>query len=410
MVHVDPVQHNFEGNMLPAVDAPPLANAQAGSSEEPEASMEKDRYDIPIPKEINYIWLGRNFEDFDQMPILKCVENNPDYRVNLWLDDFSMLEMEGPYGLPKVFPPASLEIYKKGMNKAVNSAHINKTFAILIRAQMEYYKVRLNDSLRELIPTVQKFLNFLTRGDLRKVDLKFLSDFYETLFQAEHQRNENSLSYPSLHPSSPASGWDNLGPEVRLLQWVFFERYRENHTAASNLLRVQLLQNYPGIYVDHHTTIPSIGDLTGFRFALTADLTANQAFLASAPNHPCLQYFRYCILQNYDALLKNNFKCVTLDYTTMRKTTDPTDVQNPYVAETYSLSGPCAFFKAMKDVAQGALGENIDISRASMKEIRVNATVVKGPAFDSGKDEEAANEKTKMLHAGTETGGRGRGK
>ena len=76
--------------------------------------------------------------------------------------------------------------------------------------------------------------------------------------------------------------------------------------------------------------------------------------------------------------MKNDFKCVTLDYTTMKKPTDPTDLLNPYMTETYSLSGPGAFFKAIKDVAEGALGGNVDISRAALKPIRVNATPVKG--------------------------------
>lgn len=363
--------------MLPIVNTPSPANVKCGSSTEPEVPKGKSIYDIPVLKEINYIWLGPTFDNFDQTEIQECVERNPDYRLRLWLDDFSMLEIEGPWGLPRVLPPASLRIYTSGMNKAISSADINKTFAMLVRAQIEYYKVRLNGQVRAHIPTIRKFQNFLQQNNLHSVDLLFLSDFYESLFQAEHQRNKNSLCYPSLQPSSLASRWDNLGPEVRLLQWAFFERYRGNYAATSNLLRVLLLQTHPGIYVDHHTTVPCIGYITGFRFALTAERTASQCFLASAPNHPCLQYFRYCILQNYDALLKNDFKCVALDYTTMKKPTDLTDLQNPYITETCSLSGPGAFFRAMKDVAEGALGENVDISRAAMKEVRVNARAVK---------------------------------
>ncbi|CAF9936925.1 hypothetical protein IMSHALPRED_010955 [Imshaugia aleurites] len=364
--------------MLPTVDTSSPAKVHAGSSAEPKTPTTKGRYDVPIPKDINYIWLGRTFEDFNKTAIHECLKNNPDYRVRLWLDDFSMLEMEGPYGLPRVFPPASLKIYSSGMKKAISSAHINTTFAMLVRAQIEYYKVRLKNQLRAHIPTIQKFREFLQLNKLHNVDILFLSDFYEALFHAEHQRNSESLCYPSLHPSSLSSRWENLGPEVRLLQWAFFERYRGNYVAASNLLRVQLLQTHPSIYVDHRITVPSIRDITGFRFALTVDLTASQNFLASAPKHPCLQYSRYCILQNYDALLKNDFKCVTLDYTTMEKPTDPADLNNPYITETYSLSGPGAFFKAMKDVAEGALGEDVDISRAAMKDIRVNTTAMKG--------------------------------
>ncbi|CAD6584542.1 MAG: hypothetical protein ASARMPREDX12_001692 [Alectoria sarmentosa] len=364
--------------MLTPVDAFCPAKVQTRPSTEPKASKSKDRYDIPISKQINYIWLGPTFDNFDQNEIQECVKRNPDYRVRLWLDDFSMLEIEGPCGLPSILPPASLKIYTSGMNKAISSAQINKTFAVIVRAQIEYYKVRLKSQLRAHIPTIQKFQDFLQQNNLHNVDLLFLSDFYEALFQAEHQRDQKSLCYPSLNPSSLASRWDNLGPEVRLLQWAFFERYRGNYAAASNLLRAQLLQTHPGIYVDHHTTVPSIGNITGFRFGLTADLTASQSFLASAPNHPCLQYFRYCILQNYDVLLKNDFKCMTLDYTTMKKPTDPLDLQNPYISETYSMSGPGAFFKAMKDVAEGVLGENIDISKAAMEKVWVNARVMKG--------------------------------
>lgn len=360
--------------MLSNIDSPSPAGVQNATSTELKAKYDKDRYTIPIPKQINYIWLGHTFEDFDQMPIQECVKNNPNYRVRLWLDDFSMLQMEG---LWRVLPPASLSIYTSDMHKAISSAHINRTFAMLVRAQIEYYKVRLNIHLRASIFTIQQFQSFLRQNKLHTVDLLFLSDFYEALFHAEYERNPKSLGYPCLRPSSPASGWENVGPEVRLLQWAFLERYRGNYVAASNLLRVQLLQTYPGIYFDHHTAVPTIGDMTGFRFGLTADLTASQRFLASAPNHPCLQYFRYCILQNYNVLLKNEFKCVAFDYNTMEKPTDPTDRQNPYILETYTLSGAGAFFKAMKDVAEGALGANVDISRAPMKEVRVHAIMVK---------------------------------
>lgn len=347
--------------------------SKAGSSAEPKASTTRDRYDIPVPKKINYIFLGRNFDDFNQTTFQECLMSNPDYRVRLWLDDFSMLEMEGPHGLTQVFPPASLKIYLSGMNKAISSADIDRIFAMVMRAHIEYYKVRHRNHLRTRLPTIRKFQDFLRQNKLHNVDLLFLSDFYEALLRAECQSNSTPLCYPG-----PSSKWENLGPEVRLLQWAFFERYRGNYAAASNLLRVQLLQTHPGIYVDHNITVPSIGDITGFRFASTAGLTASQIFLASAPKHPCLQYFRYCILQNYDALLKKDFICVSLNYTTMEKPTDPTDLNNPYITETHSLCGPVAFFAAMKDVAEGALGENVDISRAAMKDIRVNATVMNG--------------------------------
>ena len=362
--------------MAPIVDAASHTNIRNGYSSELKVLTPKDKYNAPVPKEINYIWLGRAFEKFDQLPFQQCAKNNPDYRVRLWLDDFSMLEMEGPCGLPQILPSVSLKIYTSGMDKAISSAHISKTFAMLLRAQIEFYKVHLNYQLRAYIPTIQKFQAFLQASQLHNVDLLFLSDFYVTLLQAEHERTGDSLSYPSLSATSTTSRWNNLGPEVQLLQWAFFERYRENYAAASNLLRVQLLQTYPGIYIDHHTTVPSIRDLKGFRFALTADKTASQIFLASAPNHPCLQYFRLCILRNYDALLKNDFKCVTLDYTTMAKPTDPNDSQNPYIMEMNTLSGPWAFYRAMKDVAQGALGKNVDISGAAMRGVGVNDPVV----------------------------------
>ena len=369
------MQQNSARSMPPIIHTSSLTELQTRYSTDPTVLAANNRYNTPIPKEINYIWLGRTFQNFDQTAIQQCVRNNPDYRIRIWLDDFSMLDMEGPSGLQKVLPSASLNIYKSGMNKAISSASISKTFAMLVRAQIEFYKVHLNHQLRAYIPTVQSFQAFLQEHKLSSVDICFLSNFYAALFHAEHERSSNSLSYPSLSPSPTASRWENIGPEVKLLQWVFFERYRGNYAAASNLLRVQLLQTYPGIYVDHHTTVPSIGDLNGFRFALTADRLPTQTFLASAPNHPCLQYFRFCILQKYDALLKNNFKCVTLDYTTIEKPTDPYDFLNPYNMETYALSGAGAFFRAMKDVAEGALGESVHISGAAMKGVGINATV-----------------------------------
>ena len=372
------IQHTLESNMPSAVleSFPPIV--QNKSSTESESPIATKTYDIPVPKEINYIWLGRTFEDFDQNSIRNCVKNNPDYHIRLWLDDFSMLEMEGPRGLPRILPAASLKLYTSGTNKAISSADIRTTFAMMVRAQMEYYKVAMSGPLRAEISTIQKFQHFLQDNALYDVQVHFLSDFYGTLFHAEHLTNPNSFHYPTLKPSSSTPQLESLGPEIRLLQWAFFERCRGNYAAASNLLRVQLLQTYPGIYVDHHTIVPSIGDITGLRFALTADLTASQTFLASAPKHPCLQYFRYCILQNYDALLKRDFKCVTLDYTTMKKPTDPADVQNPWFTEMYSMSGAGAFFRAMKDVAEGGLGERVDISRAAMENIRVKATDMRG--------------------------------
>ena len=151
---------------------------------------------MPIPKTISYIWLGRTFEDFDQIPIQQCVKNNQDYRVRLWLDDFSMLEMEGLCGLPRILPSASLKIYKSCMDKAISAAHISKTFAMLVRAQIEYYKVHLNTSIRANIPTIQKFQVFLQQNGLHNIEVLFLSDFYATLFHAEHQRTETPSAIP----------------------------------------------------------------------------------------------------------------------------------------------------------------------------------------------------------------------
>lgn len=252
------VQRNIKRKMASTVNTLSPAKAQTGYSTEPKVAATKDRYDAPVPKEINYIWLGRTFEDFDQLSIQRCVKSNPDYRVRIWLDDFSMLEMEGPCGLPSILPSASLKIYTSGMNKAISSADISTTFAMLVRAQIAFYKVRLNSQLRAHNPTILKFQAFFQQNELHNVTILFLSDFYVTLFQAEHERSGNPLCYPSTHPSSTASRWENLGPEIKLLQWVFFERYRGNYVAASNLLRVQLLQTYPGIYLDHHTTVPPL--------------------------------------------------------------------------------------------------------------------------------------------------------
>ena len=81
----------------------------------------------------------------------------------------------------------------------------------------------------------------------------------------------------------------------------------------------------------------------------------------------------------------------------MEKPTDPYDFQNPYNMETYALSGPGAFFRAMKDVAEGALGENVDISGAAMRGVGVNATVVKGLSLDGGGDEQMADGDDTML-------------
>ncbi|KAM0795116.1 nucleotide-diphospho-sugar transferase [Usnea florida] len=365
-----PSQHTLKRDMPSTVHQSLPPDDQNESSAESESPTVTRTYDTPIPKEINYIWLGQTFENFDQNSLRDCVKNNPDHHIRLWLDDFSMLETEGPRGLPRVLPAASLKLYTSGTNKTISSADIKTTFAMMVRAQMEYYKIAISGTLRAEIPTIQKFQHFLQEDAFHHVEVHFLSNFYETLFHAEHLTNPNSFNYPSLQSSSSTSQMEYLGPQIKLLQWAFFERCRGNYAAASNLLRVQLLQTYPGIYVDHHTIVPPIGDLTGFRFALTADLTASQTFLASAPKHPCLQYFRYCILQNYDALSKRDFKCVTLDYTTMKKPTDPTDVQNPWFTEVYSMSGAGAFFRAMKDVAEGGLGGKVDISGAAMEGVK----------------------------------------
>ena len=76
----------------------------------------------------------------------------------------------------------------------------------------------------------------------------------------------------------------------------------------------------------------------------------------------------------------------------MAKPTDPNDFQNPYNMENYSLSGPRAFFAAMKDVAEGALGVNVNISGAAIQGVGVNAVaVVKGSNVDDGEDEQMAD-------------------
>ena len=148
------VQHNSERNMPPIIHAPPTAKVATEYPIEPIVSSIKAKYNAPIPKEINYIWLGRTFEDFDQIPMQQCAKNNPKYRIRLWLDDFSMLEDEGRWGLPRILPSASLKIYTSDMKKPISSAHISTTFATLVRAQIEFFKVHLKYQLRSHNPTI----------------------------------------------------------------------------------------------------------------------------------------------------------------------------------------------------------------------------------------------------------------
>lgn len=146
--------------MASTVDTP-SAKAQTGHSAKPKVPAAKDIYDAPVPKETNYIWLGRTFENFEQMSFQRCVMSNPDYRVQLWLDDFSMLETEGPPGLREILPFESLQTYISGMNKAISSADMSTTPTMLERARIEFYKVQPSNQLRARNPTIQKFQTFI---------------------------------------------------------------------------------------------------------------------------------------------------------------------------------------------------------------------------------------------------------
>lgn len=57
--------------------------------------------------------------------------------------------------------------------------------------------------------------------------------------------------------------------QFELLAIVLREVRRRNWGGASNVLRVLLLIERPGVYIDHDDTVGHLGQLYGFRYALS---------------------------------------------------------------------------------------------------------------------------------------------
>ena len=124
-------------------------------------------------------------------------------------------------------------------------------------------------------------------------------------------------------------------PDWSLVNWVLFELYfrRSNFGAASDLIRIQLLLDQGGIYVDHDDHIPWLHDpkrpiiqtkrtvdgkeviddahYRGFRYAAFQDLdgvSPVNSFFAAPPGHPFLKFYREKVLADYQTLLEKNYK------------------------------------------------------------------------------------------------------
>ena len=314
--------------------------------------------DIPIPKEINYLWFGPTFNRFERMPIHETVKKNPSHTIRLWLDDFSMLEMHGDYGLSTILSPSTFAAYERRLKEGIDLSNINATFQMLISAQQEYqHFIETYEVPPNLAPIVKKFRDYLLYANL-PVELRLLSSrFYK-------------IELMALESGNP-------GPEIELLKWTFLERYRGNYGAASNLFRIQLLISWPGIYLDHDDMAPSFGDLTGFRYTRSAEHNATNCFLASAPGHYFLPYLRTAVLANYSALAANNFFCGQHNYLQLQPPSDPSDLDSPYVAETQSLSGPIAFGNALRSFVRENPALEAEIKNGWMKVIGIKYSAVK---------------------------------
>lgn len=338
--------------------------------------------DFPIPKTINYVWLGQTFDQFNQVRILDCAKQNRGHTIQLWIDDFSMVDLEDEQrGMPclsRILDSSTYNRYSYAIGKITKAEGTAKCIEMLVSAQQQYLAyVRNNPTIRGSNQTAVEFSTFIVRSQLdHDVDIKirYLSaDFYEPLLTAEAQ---NRLQRVIVNDEIlKACGQENKGPEMRLLEWAFYERYRKNYAAASNLLRVQLLQTHPGIYIDHDDTIPVLGDLTGFKYARSADYSPTNAFLASAENHPFLQIFRDQILQRYTTLQADRNKF--FDYAIPNRPTEADDLDHPFITYTNYLSGPDAFAEVVKNVRAGSLGPGFDITNAWLKTVRINPTAIK---------------------------------
>lgn len=330
----------------------------------------------------NYILLGQTFHNFNKAQIINCAKKNKDHTIQLWIDDFSMVDLEdGLHGmsfLSRILDRYTYHSYRDAMGRIVRPEVMQKYMELLVSAQRQWLlHIQHNAMAKGSTDTAIAFWTFVVRAQLdHDVDIKirYLStDFYGPLLATEAQ---DRLRHGDLdNQTLRACGQEKKGPEMRLLEWAFYERFRKNYAAASNLLRVQPLKTHPGIYLDHDDTAPVFGDLTGFKYARSANYYPNNAFLASSDGHPFLQHFRDQILQRYTALHADRNKF--FDYVKPNKPTDADDLDHPFITHTDYIAGPGAFAEAVKDVRAGALGESMDIRKAWLKAVRINPTTRK---------------------------------
>ncbi len=263
----------------------------------------------------NVLELGEN----NRARVKKCCAKNKDYTVTIWLDELSMLR--------DVVPE-----YVK-----MKSPHDLSTFPSTVK--MLYEKI---DEVRRVRrpgenPTVDSFRSFAEGIGAR---LQFLgSDLYTHLVSAD---------VPDTHPLRK-----ERVKRFELLAIVLRKVRRRNWGGASNVSRVLLLIERPGVYIDHDNTVGHLGQLYGFRYALSAHGIPLNSFLASAYGYPLLRAYRTVIAESYPTKdLKDKF---TLSMDQMppqppKLPKEPTLVQSLYIMETQLRpSGPLGFAKFFGD-------------------------------------------------------------
>ena len=331
-----------------------------------------------VPNEINYIWLGRTFIHFNQSRIQECAAKNPDYKIFLWIDDLSMLDREQIQNLSTVIPEKELQSYTDYMDKRVpaNPDEADDVLKLSLSIQEEYHDfLSTNPQFQRSIPTVRDFQRFVDSTGRENIKLRYTSTkFYPTLISEARKAAQERQKKGGTGLQTKAGRQKE--PELRLLEWAFLERLRGNYAAASNLLRIQYLQIFPGIYIDHDDSAPAFGQLHGFKYTRSADYLPTNSFLASPSGHPFLQFLRYKVLDGYNALRD---KKILLSYMNMEKPNNVEELDHPYIIDTYTRSGPGALVNAFRYVDDMAplSSLHLEIRKGWLRDVTVHPRHIK---------------------------------
>jgi mannosyltransferase OCH1-like enzyme len=181
-----------------------------------------------VPKELHFVWIGGPLGEIQKDYIKIWAELNPDYKINIWYDSNNLLEHE------------TSKIIKNDKNILEVNLNKQQQADIIIERQNSYYEKYLRSNKKN---TDQLRIDFL--DDLEP------NEILKTLLENKNKVKNDQINMKNDHDNINFRDINEEGKKWRLYNIYNQEmNLRMNLAAASDIARLEILNEFGGIYLD----------------------------------------------------------------------------------------------------------------------------------------------------------------